>query len=357
MISHSLFFRAHLVRCFSRLAFLFSAFGLLIGPGVLIGSGVFAQEFVRPVNPLSLELVQTDNSSGGAALNGFITNDLLLDTEDQILSFQMRLELEQGWIFQDSFGGNTAPAEGLAELGFLSLAFDTFVAVGAETAGGPYGTPGIAGGAVDFGSSPQVEFDDDTLSITWYGTPGMPMYGFEDYLLSRISMSEDAIGDWDLSVGMAIGAYITSGTVENGLLVQSLDDLSDETLPDDIVTETNMDVTIEDIAVPEDLPVTENNATHEAGSELVLLPQVVLFQNDERVYYIDSLSGGIALSGGIDYFNLPVSFNGPLDTESKANIPEPCTGVLAFSTLWLLLLRRNTSPSSWFLPKLRATNC
>ena len=94
MISHSLFFRAHsfrafwanLVRCFSRLAFLFYAFGLMTDSGVLIGSGVFAREFVQPVNPLSLELVQKDNSSGGAALNDFITNDLLLDTEEQILS-------------------------------------------------------------------------------------------------------------------------------------------------------------------------------------------------------------------------------------------------------------------------------
>ena len=250
----------------------------------------------------------------------------------------MRLELEQGQIFQDSIGGNTAPAAGLAELGFLSLAFDTFVAIGAETSGGPYGTPGIAGGAVDFGSSPQVEFDDDTLSITWFGTPGAPMYGFEDYLLSRISMSEDAIGDWDLGIGMASGAYITSGTVENGLLVQALDDLSDETLPGDLVTETNTDVTTEDITVPEDLPAPENNAAREADSESVLLPQVI--PNNRRMYYID------ALSGGIDYFKLPVGFNGLLDTESKANIPEPCTGVLAFSTLWLLLLRRHTSPYS-----------
>ena len=164
----------------------------------------------RPPVPLgeSLRLVEVDNSSGGPSLTGFVTNDLLLDTEDRLSSFLLYLELDHGEIFQDPLGSNVAPAAGLAEKGFPSLKFDTFIALGTETADGPYGTPGIAGGAAELGGSisPQVEFDDDTLSIVWYGALGEPMFGFEDFLLSRISLSEDAIGKSGLA---GMGALTT----------------------------------------------------------------------------------------------------------------------------------------------------
>ena len=172
----------------------------------------------------SLSIVQRDNSSGGPSLEGFVTNDLILDTEDQLTIFELYLVLEQGQIYQDPVGGNTAPADGLADRGFPALEFDTFVAVGADTAAGPYGTPGIAGGAVDFGAPPKVEFDDDTLSIAWYGTPGVPMFGAEDFLLSRISLSDDAIGSWELLVGKGGRLDHAKGTIENGLLLDSWND-------------------------------------------------------------------------------------------------------------------------------------
>ena len=177
----------------------------------------------RPLRE-SLSIVQRDNTTGGPNLAGFKTNDFLLDTTNQLSSFQLYLELEQGQIFQDPVGGHTAPPEGLAERGFPSLEFDTFVAVGTETAGGPYGTPGVAGGAVNFGASSQVEFDDDTLSIVWYGTPGVPMFGSEDFLLSRVSLSDDAIGSWDLRVSRLGKMDTVSGTIENGLLIDSWKD-------------------------------------------------------------------------------------------------------------------------------------
>ena len=177
----------------------------------------------EPGEPLGkiLGVVQRDNSSGGSSLEGFVTNDLLLDTEAQLSTFQLRLVLEQGEIFQDPLGANVAPAEGLADMGFPSLEFDTFVTLGRDTAGGPYGSPGTVGGAVDFGQPPQVEFDNDVLSITWYGPLGVPMYGSEDFLLSRISLSDDAIGSWDLMVSLSGRLDQVSGTIENGFLVDS----------------------------------------------------------------------------------------------------------------------------------------
>jgi hypothetical protein len=134
----------------------------------------------------------------GAAPAGFVSNDITVDTDLDILSAEILIELDTGTLY------NPNPLSPTLET-FQQSPGDTYVTIG----GNP--NTGIAGGAGDFGHNPIVpgaEFGPTTLGVTYFDTShddigiGLPMGTF--------SFSNDAMGSGQLSIAQAGGtlAYI-----------------------------------------------------------------------------------------------------------------------------------------------------
>ena len=74
--------------------------------------------------------IQVDNSAGGTALDGFVTNDIQVSFNGQWTGSQLIIELTEGSIYQDGFGG-TVPPNNQAFFGLVpSAEFDTIVSSG-----------------------------------------------------------------------------------------------------------------------------------------------------------------------------------------------------------------------------------
>jgi hypothetical protein len=93
--------------------------------------GVWAPS-IRALEEFEYGFRIVDNSSGGAVMDGYISQELWAETEIDFMSAQILLELDAGSVFQDQFAGSEftlgAPPESLVELR-PSLAFDTHVSI------------------------------------------------------------------------------------------------------------------------------------------------------------------------------------------------------------------------------------
>ncbi len=129
-----------------------------------------------------------------AVVPNTITNDILVDFTGILRGQQMLLTLTSGSIFQSPapFGGNTAPSSGF--FGFAPTAeYDTFVTVGGTTLETSQSVL-VVGGAADLQVGAALKFDTQGINVAWAPSPGVNIDGGNDFVTSRITLSNDAVG-------------------------------------------------------------------------------------------------------------------------------------------------------------------
>ena len=166
--------------------------------------------------PISMEVVSVDNSG---ALTGHETQDLVVHTASDWLSAQLTVTLgEPGGIYQDEYGNANPQSPNPAFFPLRpELAFDSYVS------NGVLGESVSVAGAVDMGGPPEVVFNEDSISITWWTTD---LDDIGDLILSRLTLADGATGTWSFrATAMPVeGPVVTAdGFVVHGRLVWELD--------------------------------------------------------------------------------------------------------------------------------------
>jgi hypothetical protein len=169
----------------------------------------------------AIEVAQIDNSSGGAALDGFVTNDVTISFDGRYTGSQLLVLLDQGSIYQDPAGGIATP-----DFATASVEFDTFVAQGLPTVGTIDfdQSDGDIFGAVNLGGDHPGTFNVLLLNIAWHPSPPEFLEDLSDLLTARITLSDNASGTWSY-LASAQGEItiedriIQGGVVQNGALL------------------------------------------------------------------------------------------------------------------------------------------
>ena len=180
---------------------------------VVLGFAISAQAGVTNV-----AVVQVDNSAGGAELDGFVTNDILIDFEGQYTGSQLFLDSGQPQgIYQNGINaGKGAPSVGLA-IAIPAVGFDTFIAQGTPTSDGPAGNPSAGGGAVDLGQDAAAVFDTSIINQAW--NPAGGQTGTTDqsnFLIARVTLRNDVTTPTFLLASAGGQRIQLEGTVTNG---------------------------------------------------------------------------------------------------------------------------------------------
>jgi hypothetical protein len=169
---------------------------------------LLTQDARAQINEIRVD--QIDNSPGGAALDGFVTNDVSISFDGRYTGSQLLVQLDEGTIYQDPRGANTTPNFATA-----SVRYDTFVAQGLPTIGdiNAANPDGGLRGAVNLGGEPDGSFDILLIDIAWFPQPPQFLEDLSDLLTARVTLSEDAVGSW---------AYLASAqgeiTIENRII-------------------------------------------------------------------------------------------------------------------------------------------
>ncbi len=141
--------------------------------------------------------VQANNTAGGEALAGFVTNDILVDFTGQLSGIQLLTDLQAGTIYQTPVfegGGDTAPNDLFFQV-FPSLEFDTFYTLGGPTTATADVTPGLAGGAVSIGGASSSTFSDSLIDVAFFPPGGVQILDQTGYYIARITLSDDTNGE------------------------------------------------------------------------------------------------------------------------------------------------------------------
>ncbi len=164
-------------------SWLCTAFAVLCWPASIAHAGLNGYGVFYP-----------DNSAGGPALDGFVTNDLRLNFTGQLTGVQMVLDLTSGSVFQSIVGTDTPPNPAFFSV-LPELEFDTFVGLGAFESSSTDATPGFAGAAVDIGLfSRPLQFDTAGIDVAIFPPGGVVIDSGNLYPVARITLSDDANG-------------------------------------------------------------------------------------------------------------------------------------------------------------------
>ena len=161
---------------------------------------------------ITMEIVEVDNTPGGDALVGYVTQDIVITTDSGWLTAALIVDVGDGDIYQDALARLTPQSPNPAFFpGFPSLEFDTYVS------NGVLGEGVSVTGAVDLGGPRDKQFDQDHISIRWY-TDGTDDVG--TLALARITLKDTASGTWAfLAQARPLGHVMASGSVEGGHLI------------------------------------------------------------------------------------------------------------------------------------------
>lgn len=160
-----------------------------------------------------------DNSH---VLSGYRTWDIYTSFTGQLTGIQMLTDLTSGSIYQHVNGGTTAPPSGF--FGFVPpLEYDSFVTLGGLTAETDDASPGIAGGAVNLGGASSATFSTSMIDITHFPPGGTVISNRTDYVVARITFSDDArgtlkVGVWDADNQPLIQTFNVPEPASLGLL-------------------------------------------------------------------------------------------------------------------------------------------
>jgi hypothetical protein len=164
-----------------------------------------SSSLARP--PVTIDDV--DNSSQ-RSLSGYVTQDLLFEAVQDWLSAELRLELTSGRLYQDRYGSDLTPSEALIDA-HPTVEYDTYL-----SANGRENATLTIGGAVDLGGSAGLTMNETSIDAAWFGTSDTDI---GDVLLSRVTISDDAVGIWSLLVSdVGGGSYLVSGTISKGVM-------------------------------------------------------------------------------------------------------------------------------------------
>lgn len=185
----------------------------------------FASTAMGAISLVNLEGAQeVDNTAGGAALVGYVTSNIVVNTTADWTAAAMLVQLTSGSIYQDAFGDMTGLAPNAVFLPmFPSLRYDSFVTNpdGTETGGGA----AIVGMAADLWYPPPAElpqeFSTARISIAW-NSPGADTNDIGDNMIARLSLSNTANGYLSLGVteaGNPTKAMFLEVPIVNGHIV------------------------------------------------------------------------------------------------------------------------------------------
>jgi hypothetical protein len=171
------------------------------------------EEGAPPPPPPPAESVHIDPADNSAVLAGYVTQDLVFETDTDWLSAQLLVTLTSGTVYQDPFGGTTSPNPTLFNLQ-PSLEFDTYVS------NGVVGEPVATVTAEDFNPGAPVQCDEDGISLGWFTTDVDDVGSLP---LARITLSDDAAGTFHfrataLSSEGGVDQFDVTGTMANGTM-------------------------------------------------------------------------------------------------------------------------------------------
>ncbi|MEZ6192262.1 MAG: hypothetical protein R3C45_13365 [Phycisphaerales bacterium] len=138
-------------------------------------------------------------------LVGYVTQDLMINTDSDWGTAQILATLTAGSIYQDPQGSDYAPNPALFP-NFPTLEFDSYLTGNGEQ-------PFIAGEAVDLGGD-ALEFSDSHIDITWLNTLSTDIGAFT---IGRFTLSDDAAGTWTMKVTSTTGFRTYQGNINNGM--------------------------------------------------------------------------------------------------------------------------------------------
>ncbi len=148
---------------------------------------------------------------------GYTVYDIKINFDGQLFGQQMVVELTSGNIFQNTFGGNTAPNDALLSLpGFETLRSDSFVTIGGPTSSTSQNVL-VVGGSTELGKNGPLKFDTTGVNIAWAPAPGVVVNGGIDFLIARLTLSNDAKGSILFFSSSGTGAVaVPAGTIAGG---------------------------------------------------------------------------------------------------------------------------------------------
>ncbi len=151
---------------------------------------------------LTAAFVDVDNTS---ALSGFVTQDLMVTTDNDWGTASMLVTLTNGTIYQDPNGSDFVPNP-LLFPSFPALEFDSYLDANGQQ-------PNIAGQAVDLGGDVQ-EFSGTHIDIAWFNTT---LNDTGTFGIGRFTLSDDAVGDWSMAI-TSFGGFRADfqGQINNG---------------------------------------------------------------------------------------------------------------------------------------------
>jgi len=159
-----------------------------------------------PGGGLTAEVQAVDNS---ALLTGYVTQDIVIQTDTDWLSTQMVVTLTAGTVYQNAHGGVTSPDPSLFGT-YPALQFDTYVSNG--VLGESVGTLS----AVDLDPGQPLKFDASGLSVLWFT---MASDDTGTLHLARVTLSNTATGTWQFRASADAGPQVDlTGTIANGVM-------------------------------------------------------------------------------------------------------------------------------------------
>jgi hypothetical protein len=190
--------------------------GLLGSVAVLVTAGLVSAD----VTGVTIESAITSPLAGSA---GYVVNDFYISFVGQLTSAQMFSSgLLPGDIYQDAYGGDTAPNGAFFGL-VPSLAYDSFVHFGGKsTTDSNSVNTGIIGGAIEIGGAPTPHtFTNGSIDIAWNVGGGTNVSNRNDFFTARITLLDTASGVIKFAPRAGAGAgqlYLTEFVVVNGVV-------------------------------------------------------------------------------------------------------------------------------------------
>lgn len=160
--------------------------------------------------------LRIDHVDPGAALPNHVTNDLFIDFEGKYTGSQLHLTVTEGAVFSFPFG--TPFAVPLSDLffAFPELEYTSFAAQGALVKREPWLDPALGGGAVNVGGDASPEVTSTTISHMWFPLGDQLIVDQSDFVVARVSLSDDAAGSFSFFTSAGEAYKIFLGDIENG---------------------------------------------------------------------------------------------------------------------------------------------
>jgi hypothetical protein len=171
--------------------------------------------------------ISTEQVDRGALLPGHVTTDIKVDFTGALTGAQMLLTLTSGSVYQHAAGGNSPPNAALLPV-LPDLAYDTFVALGSPTAGGPVGEPGFSGGAVNLGGPASSQFNAQGINQGWFVPPGQTIADQTDFVVARLTLTDNAQGNLTFAAfagggnpddALRLNVPIVNGVIGGGVVI------------------------------------------------------------------------------------------------------------------------------------------